>query len=123
MTTSARFEFTDQAPTQVSVSVDAGLESKGRLLEHLAQGLQFPDYFGETWDGLIDCLSDLEWLDADEAIVDHPALPRLPPRDLRLYLECLHDALERRTPHDRPKLRACFRSKLKTAVDAALAGP
>jgi RNAse (barnase) inhibitor barstar len=32
------------------------------LFDETAAALQFPTYFGEDWDGLNDCLNDLDWL-------------------------------------------------------------
>jgi len=34
---------------------------KERLLRNIARGLDFPDCFGENWDALEDCLTDLSW--------------------------------------------------------------
>ena len=38
--------------------------AKPALLRNLANALGFPDWFGENWDALEDCLTDLSWSDA-----------------------------------------------------------
>ena len=37
---------------------------KAALLKDLASALGFPAWFGENWDALEDCLTDLSWRDA-----------------------------------------------------------
>ena len=115
------FEFAAEAPGGADVTIDESIGAKSQLLRHLARGLRFPDYFGENWDALIDCLSDLSWWQATEAIIDHRSVPQIPQRDLGLYLESLIDALARRSPDRRPKLRCVFRPGGRVRLAAALA--
>lgn len=41
-----------------------GIQGKDALLQALAQALRFPDWFGNNWDALEDCLTDLAWCPA-----------------------------------------------------------
>jgi RNAse (barnase) inhibitor barstar len=41
------------------------IPNKKALLSRMAEGLRFPSYFGNNWDALKDCLTDLDdWLPA-----------------------------------------------------------
>jgi hypothetical protein len=117
------FEYTERrTDSESSVVVDDSIREKERLLERLAVGLKFPDYFGGNWDALIDCLSDMSWFEGREAVIDHQSLPALPQPDLRLYLESLIDAGARRTTETAPRLRFLFRERDRAAIQNALAG-
>lgn len=64
------------------------------LFDEFAAALQFPGYFGENWDALNDCLSDLSWLNAKAvmlAITDAPRLlEAVPPGELHRFAAVLN---------------------------------
>jgi hypothetical protein len=45
------------------------IASLDRHFKALADLFQFPDYFGENWDAVADCLTDLSWEDGDRILV------------------------------------------------------
>lgn len=51
----------------------AGCNDKAEVLDRFAQALRFPDWFGDNWDALADCLGDLSWWPADGylLLLDH----------------------------------------------------
>ena len=42
-----------------------GVTDKDAFLAALARALNFPEGFGDNWDALSDCLTDLSWIDAE----------------------------------------------------------
>jgi hypothetical protein len=120
MCTIEKFEFGNPSPVRPDVSADSSLRGKLALLRHLANRLSFPDYFGENWDALIDCLSDPTWSGEREVLIDHPNLPQLAADEMRCYLESLIDAMARRNVHGFPRLRVVFREADRSTIDRAL---
>ena len=43
----------------------ARIAAERDVLEHIAEALDFPDWFGNNWDALEDCLGDLSWRGAE----------------------------------------------------------
>ena len=43
----------------------AGCSRTDQVLARLAEQLRFPDWFGQNWDALADCLTDFSWSEAD----------------------------------------------------------
>ena len=48
--------------TFIAVVRGKRMKNKERLLDEFASAFQFPDYFGENWDALDDCITDFSWL-------------------------------------------------------------
>ena len=69
---------------------------KEQLLIHVATALHFPKDFGHNWDALEECLTDLEWVDADGYVIyyDHidPLLEKHPDQ-FETLIEILRDAV------------------------------
>jgi len=43
----------------------AEVKTDKELFSVVAEAMKFPDYFGNNWDALDECLSDLDWLPVD----------------------------------------------------------
>lgn len=49
----------------VSEGSVADIKTDKDLFAVVATAMQFPDYFGNNWDALDECLGDMDWLPAD----------------------------------------------------------
>lgn len=109
------YEMNRERPCQFAIRVVRGRKMKTRagLFNEFAAALQFPDYFGENWAALDECLSDLEWIpSAGYAVMVSNALSVLSEEDpedrailLRLLVRvCKYWATEHRVfPSREPK--------------------
>jgi len=69
---------------------------KEQLLNHVATALRFPGYFGDNWDALEECLTDMEWADATGYVIyyDHiDALLAAHPDQFDTFVEICRDAV------------------------------
>ncbi len=64
-TPSASYELSwslDSAGHVARVLRGRKMQSAAKVFDEFGAALQFPDYFGENWDALDECLGDLSWL-------------------------------------------------------------
>ena len=69
---------------------------KDQLLNHAKAAMHFPGSFGDNWDALEECLTDLEWVDGDGYVIyyDHiDGLLAAHPDQFETLVEILRDAV------------------------------
>ena len=97
------------------------IDAKHELFAAFSKSLWFPREFGFDWDGLLDCLCDLAWMSDRKILLVHDRLPRLPERELKLYLIVLRDAVRWWRFEDPHELEVIFPESLRGRVEALLA--
>jgi RNAse (barnase) inhibitor barstar len=83
----------------------AGCRDKGEVLQRFAQALRFPEWFGNNWDALADCLGDLSWWPANGylLLLDHAGAWRgTDAGDFAILLGILNDAAQQRSAQGLP---------------------
>jgi RNAse (barnase) inhibitor barstar len=94
-----------------------GIRDKASLLSHYAKAGHFPDYFGNNWDALNDCLRDLSWIKQKRIVVIHNDLPLSNnEKELSTYLEILADAVKLWKRHERHELLIVLPMKAEAIV-------
>jgi len=72
------------------------ISRKEQLLNHAATALRLPEDFGHNWDALEECLTDMEWVDADGYLIyyDHiDGFLNAHPDQFETLVEILRDAV------------------------------
>ena len=75
-------------------------DEKSRLLQNIAAALRFPEWFGNNWDALEDCLSDLSWHDAAGHVLLFDRVT--PGDDLGVLMDVLRSSAEYRAGRGKP---------------------
>jgi RNAse (barnase) inhibitor barstar len=101
--------------------VPALIETKQALMEVLAERLSFPDYFGENWDALEECLRDLSWLPVGSVVLTHSDIPLSnDPASARTYLAILKDAVLKPRSSNQHPLTVIFPEPYRGSISALL---
>jgi RNAse (barnase) inhibitor barstar len=115
-----REDDTQSGPT-ACVWVPALIETKQVLMDVLAQRLGFPDYFGENWDALEECLHDLSWLPVGPVVLTHSDLPLSnDPANARIYLAILRDSICKSRISDQRPLTVIFPKRYNRTINELL---
>lgn len=69
---------------------------KEQLLNHLATAMHFPKDFGHNWDALEECLTDMDWVDADGYLIyyEHIEVLQAAGDQFDTFVEILRDAVQ-----------------------------
>jgi len=71
-----------------------GVTDKAALMRRIGAVLGFPAWFGENWDALEDCLTDLSWREGEGNVLVLEGFQLLPPEDLGVLIEVMVCAAE-----------------------------
>lgn len=86
--------------SQAAIRMVRGKKSKTApdFFKEIGAALQFPYYFGENWDALDECITDLSWLDGEAYLLmvnqANLLLQDATPKDFQILMEVLSDAHE-----------------------------
>jgi hypothetical protein len=70
------------------------VSGKTALLRRIAAKLGFPDWFGENWDALEDCLTDLSWREGEGHVLVLEGFQFLPADELGVLIDVMSSAAE-----------------------------
>lgn len=73
------------------------IRDKDQFLKLAALALRFPEYFGNNWDALADCLTDMSWHETGGFVIlyDHfDSLAEHSPRDFEMALDIFKESAE-----------------------------
>jgi len=99
--------------------------SKAALLDEVGAALQFPPYFGENWDALDECITDLDdWMPADWYLLHVRQIERVlrdDDRNFAIFIELLWLACKAWAD---PRLRSYHweKARLPTAFNVLISG-
>lgn len=68
----------------------SNIKSKHQFLRKIQEFFEFPDYFGDNFDALDECMRDLSWFSQDNIVIEFYHLERIDNVKLREFVkDCL----------------------------------
>jgi hypothetical protein len=96
--------------------VPPSVSNVDQLMDAVATALKFPAYFGETWNALLDCLRDLDWIEQRKVCLIHTTIPEINIGALSIYLDILRDAADHWKDKEAHQLIVAFPSSSEAQV-------
>lgn len=110
-------EETASSDDAVCAAIPAGIMSKTVLLTSIAAQLKFPEYFGNNWDALEQCIRDLSWLPSGRVVAKHADIPLVgDPKEASVYASILADAVIKMSRSKDHPLAVVFPSELPEQI-------
>lgn len=114
------FEENESTNEGKIVLLPKAIIGKKELFNVFALQLNFPSYFGENWDALYDCLSDLSWMSSNVTII-HSDMPFSNKEiEKKIYIELLMDVIQFWENTENDRLRVMFPIKYKLEIENLL---
>ena len=113
-----------ETPASAVAELPSSIASKAMLLDELYRRLRFPDYFGDNWDALNECLGDLSWFPPGAVVVKHADLPLAADvENLKKYLVILEDAVQKWSGSGERELVVQFPPETQARIEGLLCEP
>lgn len=93
---------------------------RNQLFKELADKLWFPDYFGNNWNAVSDCIRDFMWIDQKDIVIVivHDSFIEMSNYDFETYIEVLSEGVKHWTTHNNiHTLRVVFRTDLQEIIN------
>lgn len=84
------------------------VKDKNDLFRQLSDILAFPDYFGDNWNALFDCLRDFSWISRRGVVLVQSEIPILSEEELMTYFDIIFSAVEDWTDTDDHYFKVIF---------------
>jgi len=99
----------------------SSITGKEQLFSELSIKLKFPNYFGNNWDALYDCLRDLHWIKEEKIVLVHDALIELKHADFKTYISILNYSVNSWKENENHNLEVVFPISCKDLIENTLA--